>query len=542
MIYLPRSDQSTRTPIGMTILILFLWSSVLFAEKMLTLGESAQNIAKDMPRGCIVTGEWRNGEVFYAISGPDQPANVQPEKIVFEIGSISKTFTGLLLALAVLEEKLSLDTTLKEALGTKQRFADDKVASITLAQLATHTSGLPRLPDNSDFSISDPYATYDTKKLIEWIASVELKKPGPHEQSYSNVGVAILGLVIELALGESWTNLVRNRICEPLGMHDTRPVPTPEMHTRLVPPFEARLDAHKWTFQAFAPAGGLHSTAADLMLLGHSLTHPETSPLREAIQLAAKPITEGIGYCFFLGEDSISHGGGTGGYRTLLEARPKADQVRIVLINNAKVEPRDVTRPLDREQFNAVEGEKLSEAELRPFTGVFKLNKEDRFTFIIREGGLWSKLTGQSFIPYLHEKNDVFFHRGAVARVIFGRDASGTVTQVTLDQNNQKKIASRLNEKVPIYIFRPAQELEDFTGVYDFLPPDKIITIILEGETLFVQITGQSFFPVFETKPGVFEYDVVLASIDFERNEDGKIKSLHLNQNGQRLPALKRMR
>lgn len=542
MIYFPRSDQSTRTPIRMTILILFVWSSVLFAEKMLTLGESAQNIAKDMPRGCIVTGEWRNGEVVYSITGPDQPSSVPPEKVVFEIGSISKTFTGLLLAQAVVEKRLTLDTTLKQALGKKQLFTDDKVATITLAQLATHTSGLPRMPDNSDFSVPDPYNFYNTQMLLDWIGFVELKKAGPHEESYSNVGIALLGHVIEKALGDTWANLVRERICEPLGMHDTRPIPTPEMRQRLVPPFKGRENAHHWTFQTFAPAGGLHSTAADLMAFGHALTHPETSPIRKAIQLAVKPLAENVGYCFFLGEDVIMHNGKTDGYSTLLEARPKADQVRVVLINNSEIEPINVTRPLDRKQFSAVEGPKLGEAELRSYTGAFKLNKEAKFIFIIREGGLWGKLTGQSFIPYLHEKEDVFFHRGAVARVIFGRDASGTVTQVTLDQNNQKKIASRLDEKVPNYIFRPAKELEDFTGVYDYLPPDKIITIISKGETLFAQITGQSFFPVFETKPGVFEYDVVLASIEFERNEDGIIKSLHLNQNGQRLPALKRMR
>ena len=518
------------------------WSSALFAQRSTTLAESAEKIAKDMPRGCIVTGEWRNGEVWYGISGPDKPANIPPEKIVFEIGSISKVFTGLLLAQAVLEKKLTFQTTLKQALDAQQDFADDKVAAITLAQLATHTSGLPRLPNNSDFSVADPYETYDSKKLREWIASVKLEKAGPHERSYSNVGVALLGLVLERALGDSWTNLVRDRICEPLGMHDTMTVPTGEMRKRIVPPFDGKAVAHEWSFQAFAPAGGLHSTAADLMLLGHALTHPQTSPLREAIHVAVKPLTEGIGCCFFVGDDFIGHGGGTGGYRTMLEAKPKADQVRIVLINNAKIEPSNVTRSLDREQFNAVEGPKLGEEELTAYTGIFKLNKEANFTFVIREGVLWGKLTGQRFIPYLHERKDVFFNRDAVARLIFGRDADGDITHVTLDQNNQKQLANRLHAEVPLYLFRSVKELEEFTGVYDFLPPDKVFTIILEGDTLFIQLTGQGFFPVFETRPEHFEYDVVLASIDFERNEEGKIRRLHITQNGKRLPAVKRIK
>jgi D-alanyl-D-alanine-carboxypeptidase/D-alanyl-D-alanine-endopeptidase len=332
-----------RLLIGIALVV----SSAAATAQSPSLAAAAAKAAKGLPRGCIVTGEWRDGKASYGVSGPDKPAKVPAQKIVFEIGSISKTFTGLLLAQAVLEKKLRFETTLKQALDAKQAFADAKVAAITLAQLATHTSGLPRMPDNADFSIADPYGTYDTKKLGEWIASVKLEKAGPHDLSYSNAGVALLGHAIERALGDSWANLVRDRICKPLGMHDTIPVPTAEMRQRLVPPFDGKAEAHEWTFKAFAPAGGLRSTAADLMLFGRALNHPEASPLKESIQLAVKPLAEGIGCCFFLGEDLIAHNGGTGGYRTLLQARPKADKIRIVLINNAEMEPSEVMRPLD---------------------------------------------------------------------------------------------------------------------------------------------------------------------------------------------------
>ncbi|MBL9133624.1 MAG: serine hydrolase, partial [Verrucomicrobiaceae bacterium] len=131
----------------------------------MTLAAAAEASAKDLARGCIVTGEWRDGAAKYAIAGPDKVKDVPPEKIVFEIGSISKVFTGLLLAQAVLEKKLTFEATLKQALGPKQVFADEKVAAVTLKQLTTHTSGLPRMPDNADFSTRDPYAAYDAAKL-----------------------------------------------------------------------------------------------------------------------------------------------------------------------------------------------------------------------------------------------------------------------------------------------------------------------------------------------------------------------------------------
>lgn len=521
------------------ISICLLWRSVLFAENPTTLAESAKRAVAGMPRGCIVTGEWRNGEVYYGISGPDQLTHIPAERVVFEIGSVSKVFTGLLLAQAVLERKLTLTSTLRQALDTELNFADENVAKITLAQLATHTSGLPRLPNNADFSTADPYSTYDTKKLVDWIANIKLEKAGPYNQNYSNVGVAILGMAIERALGDSWANLVHDRITGPLGMHDTMPIPTTEMRQRLAPPFDGKATAHEWTFQVFAPAGGLRSTAADLMALGHALTHPDTSPLREAIQLAVQPLMKDIGCCFFLGDDLIMHGGGTGGYRTLFQARPKEDQVRIVLINNASMDPAIVTQAMDRELFKADEGTKLTEVELTPYIGVFQLSEKSKFTFVNREGELWGKLTGQPFLPYVHEKHDVFFNRKVAARIIFGRNSNGAISEVTLDQYNQKQLAARMIEPAPRYLFRTKHDLEGFVGVYDLLPPDKVLKIVLNDGTLYAQITGQSFLPLFETKPGHFEYDIVPAEIDFSYNDSGGVDGLHLTQNGRRLPAPK---
>lgn len=107
-----------------------------------TLAEAAKQFSSHLKAGCIVTGEDLGAGVKYAISGPAPEAgNTPPEKLVFEIGSITKVFTGLLLAQAVVEKKVTLDTTLGSLLAGKVEFADPRVAAITLKQLATHTSG-----------------------------------------------------------------------------------------------------------------------------------------------------------------------------------------------------------------------------------------------------------------------------------------------------------------------------------------------------------------------------------------------------------------
>ena len=142
-----------------------------------TLAEAAAQQAKQLKAGCIVIGECVGGEEKYAIYGKaPEVGETKPEKLVFEIGSITKVFTGLLLAQAVVEKKVTLDTTIGSLLAGQVKFADSHVAAITLKQLATHTSGLPRIPDNMGAETTeDPYASYDEKRLLSFLATAKLE-------------------------------------------------------------------------------------------------------------------------------------------------------------------------------------------------------------------------------------------------------------------------------------------------------------------------------------------------------------------------------
>src|SRR3982751_350506 len=159
------------------VLLLLVCFTSSEAAELPPLGDQASAWVTAMGgHGAVATAEKRNGQWTFAISG--QPfaaghAEVAAQKTLFEIGSISKVFTGILLADAVNEGKLGLDDTLAQRLPV--RFNDPTAGAVTLKQLGTHTSCLPRLPDNlTDLHSDDPYAKYDRKELFEYLASAKL--------------------------------------------------------------------------------------------------------------------------------------------------------------------------------------------------------------------------------------------------------------------------------------------------------------------------------------------------------------------------------
>src|SRR5215210_389323 len=188
-----------------TLIFLLLLSlgRVSGAAELPPLGDQAAAWAASLGHGAVATAEKRNGKWTFAMAG--QPfaaghAEVPAERVLFEIGSISKVFTGILLADAVQAGKLGLDDTLAQRLPVK--FADPAAGAVTLKQLATHTSCLPRLPTNMNPAGDDPYAQYDNRALFEYLASAKLAGQPPCAAAYSNLGFGILGVVLETAWGK----------------------------------------------------------------------------------------------------------------------------------------------------------------------------------------------------------------------------------------------------------------------------------------------------------------------------------------------------
>ncbi|HSS50021.1 MAG TPA: serine hydrolase domain-containing protein, partial [Thermoanaerobaculia bacterium] len=253
----------------------------LRAAELPPLGNQAPQWAKDLGHGAVATAEKRDGRWTFAIGG--QPfaaghAEVPPEKVLFEIGSITQVFTGILLADAVLDGKLSLDDTLAQRLPVK--FSEPATGAVTLKQLATHTSCLPRLPDNMmHASGDDPYSQYDNKAMFEYLASAKLAEKPPCAPEYSNLGFGILGVVVETAYGKPWAALIQEKITGPLGMVDTVQNLSPAQQSRFAEPWDGDQRAHPWTFKAVAGAGALRSTLADMSKLADAFLAGTKGPL-----------------------------------------------------------------------------------------------------------------------------------------------------------------------------------------------------------------------------------------------------------------------
>jgi D-alanyl-D-alanine-carboxypeptidase/D-alanyl-D-alanine-endopeptidase len=514
-----------------------------------TLAEAALQQAKELKTGCIVTGERIDNAVHFAMAGKAPEAKgAPPEKIVFEIGSITKVFTGLLLAQAVVEKKVTLETTIGSLLDPQLKFADPRIAAITLKQLATHTSGLPRMPDNAGAGMAenDPYANYDEKLLLAFLMSAKLEGKGPYSCSYSNLGVGLLGHLLGKVYQMPWEQAVVEKICQPLGLSDT--AVHPDAKLPLAKPHADGKEVKPWHLDALAGCGALRSTAADLMKFGAAMLHPAQTPLQAAFAIALKAHADapafggqiGLGVLLgkFDGELTLHHSGGTGGFCSALQVIPSKEIVRVVLINNAGlpgllvIAGTSAVKPIDPATQKEIS---LSADMLKLYPGVYELDRNSRITVLLRDGRLYVNLTGQPFMRVFAKTQDRFFYKAVAAEIAFNRNED-VIQSLSLFQNGNEITAQRSSTPPPDFKLRPAKELQPYAGEYALagLQP---LTVTVVANTLFAQLEGQPAVPVFETAPDRFEYDVVKAVLVFTRDDKQQINGLTLLQNGLTLPA-----
>jgi serine-type D-Ala-D-Ala carboxypeptidase/endopeptidase len=266
---------------------------------------------------------------------------------LFEFGSLTKVLTANLVVQLAHEGRWSLEDAVYDHLPEPARAAQWK--RVTLRHVLTHTAGVPRLPPDLHplvlllrGRIHDPYARHTREHLVRAVRRVKLRRPGAWR--YSNLGFAILGLLLEHLTGVDYEELLRTRILTPLGMHDAGVAGWSS--PRIAPPLgpHGRATAH-WNLAAFASAGGLRGSLHDGVRLLSATMHAceSDSAFARAACAGQAPIVRRDGASGWMGlgwivEDDgarrvVWHNGGTGGYTSVLACDPVAKRGVVLLAN-----------------------------------------------------------------------------------------------------------------------------------------------------------------------------------------------------------------
>jgi CubicO group peptidase (beta-lactamase class C family) len=379
---------------------------------------------------------------------------------LFELGSITKVFTALLLELAVERGEVALDDPLVKHLpaGTRAPVVDGR--EITLRDLATHTSGLPRTPKNLVIKdINDPYADYTVEMLYEYLGTAELaSKPGTR-YAYSNLGFALLARALMVQGKRSFAELVRERITEPLGMRNTWvDVPAERQaslalgHTQTLRPSPVR------TRRAMIGNGGVISSANDMLTFLSASSGRVETPLSRAFSVIAEPQVPtgtqggsiGLGWHMYEGGgfDVVWHNGATGGFATHVSYDRVTRQAVVVLSNVSTEAGVDdigehllAARPLEpagSAKVTPVRPRAVVPVEPRlldGYVGLYEITPQLTLS-VTREGGqLFAQFTGQPRLPVYAESERVFFLEVVNATLSFETDARGQAVAVVLRRN-----------------------------------------------------------------------------------------------------------
>lgn len=268
-------------------------------------------------------------------------------KTVFEIGSITKTFTGLLLADMVRRGEVGLDDPVAKYLPDTVKVPERNGKKITLFDLVTHTSGLPRMPTN--FAPKDPgnpFADYTVEQMYTFLSGYQLTREIGERSEYSNLGVGLLGHALARRAGVDYETLVRDRITGPLGLTDTAITLTPEMKARLAVGHDGALKpVANWDIPTLAGAGAIRSTTEDMLdylALALGKGPKDLQADLEAQIAKRRPAGPGMetGLAWQVstrrGQEIVWHNGGTGGYRTFVGVDRKRG-LGVVVLTNAVV-------------------------------------------------------------------------------------------------------------------------------------------------------------------------------------------------------------
>jgi len=423
--------------------------------------QSADQLARDRVDAGetpgIVVAVYQDGKTTYYTHGfANIAAQRKPDsKTLFEIGSITKTFTTTVLAEQVEEGKVKLTDPIQKFLpdGVKSPVRGDKV--ITFEDLASARSGLPRLPDNMNPADNfNPYLDYTEDKLFAFLNNYNLPRDIGSQYEYSNLGMGLLGVLVSRIDGKLYRETVEQRILNPLGMNSTF-LNSPGRNDKNIAQGYADTNlAPAWTWadgSCIQGAGGLLSNAEDMMKYLLANMNPKDNALGRAMKNAHQPRMEvgrngmKIGLGWHLRNKIIWHNGGTGGFRTFAGFEPEK-KMAVVVLTNSTAGADDIGFHLLDETIPLKQIRKpvtVAADILKKYVGVYEITPMFDLTITEENGQLFTKATNQPRFNLYGESDSKFYLKVVDAQVEFIKNDAGVVDKLILYQNGASRVGIR---------------------------------------------------------------------------------------------------
>jgi len=302
--------------------------------------------------GTIIAVSLRGHRYFFPYGKATDAGAPITRETVMEIGSCTKTFTTTLFALAIKRNQIVPDAPAQKYMPNGYTL---RAQQLTPLELADFTSGMPDDPTNLPRGLEQrSIASYTVRDFLTWASNYEPRTRLPAPYKYSNAGIGLLSYLVATATGKTWEEQLNSEILEPLGMADTTLRPTPEQQRQLAGGHNrAGQDAPRWPVYAWYAAGGLRSTAHDMIsfgeaYLGHNEVNgrPVSTELIAAMQLAQKPIftmpngnKQAMAWVNDVRAPVILKNGGTAGFGSGIAICPTKDAAIFIGMNQVGAQP-----------------------------------------------------------------------------------------------------------------------------------------------------------------------------------------------------------
>lgn len=396
--------------------------------------------------------------VSYGDAGPY--ARPLGEKSVFEIGSITKVFTGILLADMVARGEVSFSDPVAKYLPDGVSMPSRGSREITLLDLSTHHSALPRLPGNmSPADDANPYADYTAEQMYEFLSSYRLRRDIGSEYEYSNVAVGLLGHVLARVGAGSYEDVLSERVLQPLGMHRTGIALDEDMRIWMANGHDQQGNVVPlWDLPTLAGAGALRADVTDMLIFLAANTGRPVSQLERSMRDShevRKSVNKRLAIALnwhvqIIGDEKVLwHNGGTAGFRTFIGFDPAKGVGAVVLTNSAHgaddigfhLVNRDM--PLAEPQVERMEV-KVARDILDTYVGEYELSPDFSIVVTRKRRRLFAQATGQEKFPVYAESETKFFYKVVNAQISFIEDDSGAIVSLILHQHGADNSARKV--------------------------------------------------------------------------------------------------